>query len=210
MNAYKTVKNEAGHEFAEKKSVFISRIKPVKTEAEALDFIASVREKHKDASHNCYAYVIREGGAIRQSDDGEPQSTAGIQILGIIQKNDLSDVAIVVTRYFGGILLGAPGLVKAYSAAAKFAVEKSEIVRYEKFVTFQISCGYKEYQKICKTYEPHNIIVDGENFEDKVIISAAIVENNYEKYKAALINTANGACGVEKTGERYDYSRGRV
>lgn len=205
MNAYKTIKSETVHEFTEKKSVFISRIKPVKTNAEALEFIASVREKNKDASHNCYAYVIREGGAIRQSDDGEPQSTAGIQILGIIQKNDLSDVAIVVTRYFGGILLGAPGLVKAYSAAAKFAVEKSEIVSYEPFITFKVSCGYKEYQKICKTYEPYNIIVDSENFEDKVIIWAAIAENNYEKYKTTLINAANGACGVEKTGERYDF-----
>lgn len=207
MNAYKTVKSEAGYEFTEKKSVFISRIKPVKTESEALDFIASMRAKHKDASHNCYAYVIREGGAIRQSDDGEPSSTAGIQILGIIQKNDLSDVVIVVTRYFGGILLGAPGLVKAYSAGAKLAVENAEIVRYETFITFQVLCGYKEYQKICKTYEPYNVIVDGENFEEKVIISAAIAENNYEKYKAALINIANGMCEVNKTGERYDYCR---
>ena len=118
MQEYQTLTREAQYEFTEKRSRFIGYARPVTTEQEALDFIAAIRSKHWDAKHNVYAYRLREGHISRYSDDGEPSGTAGIPVLSVLQKGDLTDCVIVVTRYFGGILLGGGGLVRAYSHAA--------------------------------------------------------------------------------------------
>ena len=102
-------------EFVERKSRFIGHIAPVRDEAEALDFLSRIRAEHRDASHNVFAYILRENGVKRMSDDGEPQGTGGVPVLEVLEREGLTDVAVVVTRYFGGILLGAGGLVRAYS-----------------------------------------------------------------------------------------------
>ena len=112
---YKTIRNAAEDEFVEKRSRFIGHALPVTTEEEALAFIAEMKSKYWDASHNVYAYILREGGIQRFSDDGEPQGTAGIPTLDVLRKEGLTDLVVVVTRYFGGILLGGGGLVRAYS-----------------------------------------------------------------------------------------------
>ena len=125
---YKTVKIESSDEFTEKRSRFIGYVKPVKTEAEATEFINSIRSKHWDARHNVYAYSLREGNIKRYSDDGEPSGTAGMPVLDVITKNEVYDVCVVVTRYFGGVLLGTGGLVRAYSQGSKIALEAGQVV----------------------------------------------------------------------------------
>ena len=124
---YKTPTIEAHGEFTEKRSRFIGYCKPVTSEEEATRFISQIRSKHWDARHNVYAYSLREGNIKRYSDDGEPSGTAGMPVLDVIVKNEVFDVCVVVTRYFGGILLGTGGLVRAYSQAAKLALDAGKV-----------------------------------------------------------------------------------
>ena len=128
MKEYKTVEFENSDEFIEKKSKFIGYVKPVKTQEEATEFINKIKSKHWDATHNVYAYVLQENNIQRYSDDGEPSGTAGVPVLDVILKSNLVDVCVVVTRYFGGTLLGAGGLVRAYSHGSKIAVEAGNII----------------------------------------------------------------------------------
>ena len=139
---YKTVREEASDSFIVEKSEFIGRILPVKTEEEAIAFIDKVRSENRKARHNCYAYVLSEGNITRYSDDAEPQGTAGPPILDVIQKSGLSDVCIVVTRYFGGILLGKGGLTRAYSNGASIAVSAAKVM--EMYPAYEVTaiCDY--------------------------------------------------------------------
>ena len=131
MEDYTTLKEYGTYTYEEKKSVFIGECMPVKTEEEALSFINNIKKKYSDARHHVYAYVLRENSVMRFTDDHEPQGTAGMPVLDIIRKNCCTDVVIVVTRYFGGTLLGTGGLVRAYTAAALGALEAAEIIRYD-------------------------------------------------------------------------------
>ena len=140
VKKYTTLEREASAELIERKSVFIGHAKPVKTDEEALEFIKKIKEKHADATHNVYAYYLRSGAMARYSDDNEPQGTAGPPVLEVIKKSGCDDCAVVVTRYFGGILLGAGGLVRAYAAAAGIALEAAHIVTYEEYSVFTLSC----------------------------------------------------------------------
>ena len=124
-------------EIVEKKSRFIAVAEPVRTEAEAQAVIERERKLHRDARHVCYAYYIDGGRTVRASDDGEPSGTAGLPILDLIKKRELTDVVITVTRYFGGILLGAPGLVRAYSASAKAALDAASLGSYRSSALLQ-------------------------------------------------------------------------
>ena len=130
MENYKTVKNDANAEFIEKKSRFIGYCRPVKSQDEAVNFINEIRSIHRQATHNVYAYILREDNIMRYSDDGEPAGTAGVPVLEVLKKENLTDIAVVVTRYFGGVLLGAGGLVRAYGKSAKLGVDAA--VRIEK------------------------------------------------------------------------------
>ena len=145
---YKTVQNEAQSEFAEKRSRFIGYCKPVSNEQEAVDFINSKRGEHWNATHNVYAYSLREGNIKRYSDDGEPSGTAGMPVLDVITKNEIYDVCIVVTRYFGGVLLGTGGLVRAYSQGAKVALEAGNVVMMQNCLICQTRCSYNQYGKV--------------------------------------------------------------
>ena len=127
ITSYKTTEKEAQDEFVEQRSRFIGYVRPVKTEEEALAFIEEKKKQHWDARHNVYAYVLREGGIQRYSDDGEPHGTAGVPTLDVLLKSGVTDVCVVVTRYFGGILLGAGGLVRAYTKSAKLALEAAQL-----------------------------------------------------------------------------------
>ena len=128
MKEYRTVSQEAKEEFTEKRSRFIGWIKPVKTEEEAIEYINAIKSQHWDAKHNVYAYSLREGQISRYSDDGEPQGTAGVPVLEVLTHSGVTDAVIVVTRYFGGILLGTGGLVRAYSHAASIALKSAGVV----------------------------------------------------------------------------------
>ena len=139
---YKTVGKEVSVSFIEKTSEFIGHIKPVQTEQEARAFLEQKRSEHSDATHNVYAYILRENNTQRFSDAGEPHGTAGMPTLAVLQKEQLTDVVCVVTRYFGGILLGAGGLVRAYSRSASEAIEEAGIADIAPFTEFSMEYGY--------------------------------------------------------------------
>ena len=148
MDQYRTVKNEAEDEFVERRSRFIGRVKPVKTEEDAVSFIRACKSKYWDASHNVYAYSLREGSVRRYSDDGEPQGTAGVPVLEVLQKSGVTDLVVVVTRYFGGVLLGAGGLVRAYSHGAKIALDAGRIITMALCQTAELVCDYNQFTDV--------------------------------------------------------------
>ncbi|MBR5871625.1 MAG: YigZ family protein [Clostridia bacterium] len=202
---YITLEREASASFIEKKSEFIGYACPCKTEQEALDFIAKIRKKHADAKHNVYAYQIKENNIARFTDDGEPQGTAGMPVLDIIKKTGFTDACIVVTRYFGGILLGTGGLVRAYSHAAKLAVEAAHVITYERFITCEVICDYTDYDKIRASYQGVGLLIDGVDFAADVTQRLAIRAPEYEGFCAALTELTNGAVLIDTIGDRFDF-----
>ncbi len=137
--SYKTVKAFASASFIEKKSEFIGYISPVRTNDEAVAFINSIKAENRKARHNVYAYILRDSNITRYSDDGEPQGTGGVPVLEVLQKEGLYDVCVVVTRYFGGILLGTGGLTRAYSKGCKLAIEAAQIMQMHKANTLTVT-----------------------------------------------------------------------
>lgn len=202
---YITLEREASASFIEKKSEFIGYACPCKTEQEALDFIAKIRKKHADAKHNVYAYQIKENNIARFTDDGEPQGTAGMPVLDIIKKTGFTDACIVVTRYFGGILLGTGGLVRAYSHAAKLAVEAAHVITYERFITCELICDYTDYDKIRASYQGVGLMVDGVDFAADVTQRLAVRAPEYDGFCTALTELTNGTVLIETTGDRFDF-----
>lgn len=146
LSEYRTVAAAAVDEFTEKRSRFIGAVCPVATEEEAQTFIRARKKEFWDARHNVYAYILDRGNLCRFSDDGEPQGTAGLPVLDVLRKAGLTDCAVVVTRYFGGILLGGGGLVRAYSHAAKLAVDAGGVVLMRPCLTGRVSCDYAQYR----------------------------------------------------------------
>ena len=139
---YFTISQPAEASFIEKRSEFIGCIAPVSTKDEAVEFINSIKSKHRKAKHNVYAYILRKDNISRYSDDGEPQGTAGVPVLDVLKKRGLTDVCVVVTRYFGGILLGGGGLVRAYSHAAAIACDAAHIMNMCVCKKIKIECDY--------------------------------------------------------------------
>lgn len=195
--------NDALEEYIVKKSRFIGHIKPVTTQQEALDFIAEVSKKHWDATHNVYAYIIREGGIKRFSDDGEPQGTAGIPVLDVLEKSDLTDCAVVVTRYFGGIMLGAGGLVRAYSHSASLAVAASGIITMAMCARMKVICDYTFYGKLASFIPENGGIIEETEYEDNVKVTFRLPLANADRFNAGLIDCSNGKYSAEKTDEFY-------
>ena len=150
MESYITVSGESVGEYSEKRSRFIATLRHTETEEQAAAFLAEMRSKYWDARHNCYAYSMSGGTLKRFSDDGEPHGTAGKPILDIIDGSGLTDIMIVVTRYFGGVLLGTGGLVRAYSAAAREAVANANRVKMTPCTVYKASCGYSELERLTK------------------------------------------------------------
>lgn len=150
MESYITVSGESVGEYSEKRSRFIATLKHIETEEQAAEFLAEMRSKYWDARHNCYAYSISNGTLKRFSDDGEPHGTAGKPILDVIDGSGLTDVMIVVTRYFGGVLLGTGGLVRAYSAAAREALSRANRVKMTPCTVYKTQCGYSELERLTK------------------------------------------------------------
>ena len=149
MSNYKTLHKFGVDEYIVEKSTFIGYAKPIKTEEEAIEFVNEIKKKHKDATHNVWAYTVGENMNIqRYSDDGEPQGTAGIPTLEVIKKEDLRDVVVVVTRYFGGIKLGAGGLVRAYTKGAKVGIEAGIVIEKVKYTEVEIKIEYTQLGRI--------------------------------------------------------------
>jgi len=171
VQSYRTLHEFGRDEFTVEKSVFIGHVKPVETEEEAREFIDEIKSKYKDATHNVWAYTIGETMNIqRYSDDGEPQGTAGIPTLEVIKKEDLRNVVVVVTRYFGGVKLGAGGLVRAYTKGAKIGLEAGKIVEKKPFIEVDISVDYTLLGKIQNELANREYTVKDIEYTDSVNI----------------------------------------
>lgn len=191
-----TLKGAASAEIEEKKSVFISYAAPVRTEEEAKAIIEEKKKEFSDATHNVWAYYIDNGAKARYSDDGEPQGTAGMPVLNVLKMSGATDLCVVVTRYFGGTLLGAGGLVRAYGAAAKAALDAAGIAVCESFAVMQITLSYSDYQKLAVQLRAIGADVDDTQFGEKVTVTAAI-EASREREIASLANEiCNGKAEV--------------
>lgn len=192
MQEYLTLKTENNDEFVVKHSRFIGYAKPVTTQDEAVAFINQIKSKHWDATHNVYAYILRDGQIRRYSDDGEPQGTAGIPVLDVLQKEGLTDCCVVVTRYFGGILLGGGGLVRAYSHAAKLAVDSAEIIKMSVCVRACCTCDYAFYGKLASLIPECGGTAENSEFTDTVSVIFNIPENLYDGFCAELTEASFG------------------
>lgn len=180
---FKTIKHDSCEEIVEKKSRFIANLIYVENEEQVQNKIKEIKKKYYDARHNCYAYRVIEGDSIlqRSSDDGEPSGTAGAPMLNILEKNNIVNVLVVVTRYFGGILLGTGGLVKAYSEATLKSIDSNELIEKELGFEIKISSSYTDVQKIEYFLKTNNISILNKEFLDNVIIFAEISKEDYKK-----------------------------
>ena len=187
--AYKTIAARAEAEIVEKKSRFIGQIAPVATEEEALAFIAEVKAAHRMARHNVYAYVLR-GGRVRYTDDGEPAKTAGMPTLEAIQHAGLEDVAVVVTRYFGGILLGTGGLVRAYTDATKAAIEAADVVTV--CVDIILEVPYSLYEQLCRIAEAAGAKLAESDFAENVLLTFRMLDGTQPPFLEKLTELTRG------------------
>ncbi len=203
LTEYKTVEREASPEFIEKRSRFIGYIKPVTTEEQALQFINSIRAKHWDATHNVYAYVLREQNTCRYSDDNEPQGTAGMPVLDVIRKSGLTDVCVVVTRYFGGILLGGGGLVRAYSHSASLATEAAGVIYMRGCSICHLECTYNQYGKLQSLIPEMGGVVDSADFADKVFMDFHIPSSELSALQKKVTDATSGTVEIHSEEEKY-------
>ena len=202
---YTTLAGEGSDEFEEKRSLFICHGKHVTSEEEAMEFIKAKKKEYSDATHNCWAYLLKGGIVARYSDDGEPQGTAGVPMLETIRKSGVCDAVVVVTRYFGGILLGAGGLVRAYSHGAKVALDAAEIVTYEKYTELSLTCSYSDYQKYAVVLPTFNAIIDNTDFSDKVSVLFAIKGTLVDSLQKKITEMSGGKNSLDVIGERFDF-----
>ncbi|MBQ6539847.1 MAG: YigZ family protein [Oscillospiraceae bacterium] len=190
-------------EMVEKRSRFIGRVWFTETEEEAVARIKEMREKHWDATHNVYAYIIRDSGIMRYSDDGEPQGTSGMPTLNVFRGEGIQNVCCVVTRYFGGILLGTGGLVRAYSAAAKLALEAAGISVVRLWKEIVLACNYGQYEPVMKTLASFDGITADVDFGVDVMITALLPEEKAEGFCVRVFDLTSGTVACETVGEEF-------
>jgi len=189
-------------EFTEKKSRFIGRIWPVETEEEALQQIQAVKKQHYDATHNCWAYVIKDG-AMRFSDDGEPGGTAGNPMMQVLQREGLYNVVCVVTRYFGGVLLGAGGLVRAYTKGAKIAVDAAGKSMKRVWSVLYVPCPYTYYERVKLEVAAFDGILRNTNFGAEVELEILLAQGQKQAFVDRLTDMTSGAVEAMEIGQEY-------
>lgn len=196
---YRTILGEAEHEIVIKKSRFIGHVKPVNSENEAQEFVEKIKKKYFNARHNVPVYVIGHKYELqRYSDDGEPSGTAGVPILEMLKKENITNVAIVITRYFGGVKLGTGGLVRAYTQSAKETLLKIGIVDVEEYTLLGIECDYNLHGKIQNHIMNGYYIVEGTEFKENVIMSVYCKPYDIDDLSEAITEISNGSCLVNK------------
>ena len=200
--SYGTVLQEAEASFVEKRSRFIGRCRPVATEEEAQDFIAGVRKRHWDAAHNVWAYVLRDG-AMRYSDDGEPQGTAGQPALNVLLKRELTDCAVVITRYFGGILLGAGGLTRAYTRGAKDALDAAGISQMSLWTLWEVPCTYPLLERVKLEIAACGGVVRSADYGADILLQAAFPAGGAEQFAPRLTELSAGGLEMLPSGEEF-------
>ena len=189
-------------EFVEKKSRFIGRVWPVETEEEALEHIAQMKKQHYDATHNCWAYVIKDG-AVRFSDDGEPGGTAGMPMVQVLQKEQVYNIVCVVTRYFGGTLLGAGGLVRAYTKGAKIALDAAGRSMKRVWSVIYLPCPYNYYERIKLEVEAFEGVIRDTQFGAEVELEILIAEGKAQAFLDRIVDMSAGTVEGMQTGQEY-------
>ena len=189
-----------------KRSEFIGKLVKVNSEEEAKSFINSVKKEHSLATHNCYAYIVYDDGVerVRYSDDGEPQGTAGVPVLEVLQKRGLTDVCVVVTRYFGGILLGGGGLLRAYSHAASIACDAAHIMDMRLCHRLAIKTDYNLYGKINYILPNFDVITVNSDFADAVTLEILVMSEKLDALRKELTEVTNDSAEVTDLGELYE------
>lgn len=205
MDKVKKLKKTAEIEFTEKKSLFIALAQRIESEEEALEIIKQRKKKYYDATHNVYAYILKNGAVARYSDDAEPQGTAGMPVLNSIRMSGLTDVCVIVTRYFGGVLLGAGGLVRAYSTSASMALEAAGSVIYEPYKVMECNCSYSDYQKLIPILNFYEIIIDKTDFSEDVTLKCAISEEKYNSFDLKIKEVFSTRIKIKVIETRLDY-----
>ena len=204
MMNYLTVSAPANDSFIEKRSEFIGYIAPVTTNDEAVEFVNSIKAQHRKAKHNVYAYILRNDNISRYSDDGEPQGTAGMPVLEVLKKRGLTDVCVVVTRYFGGILLGGGGLVRAYSHAASLACDAADIMHMCLCHKLRISTDYGMYGKISYLLPNFDTITVSSDFGSDVTLEILVLSEKLKPLTDELTEVTNGSVELTDCGEFYE------
>ena len=200
---FRTIKEDGQVQEEIKKSRFICHTKRVYSEEEARDFITAIKKEHYKATHNCSAFIIGERSEIkRTSDDGEPSGTAGIPMLGVLENHNLTNVCMVVTRYFGGIKLGAGGLIRAYASSVALAVKEIGIIEIKEQAGIAIQMSYAQYQEYSNFLKEHNLIELDTNFTDQVDTMIYVDKEEKETIKAALVEFFNGKITLTDQGLR--------
>lgn len=204
LEVYRAVLEGGEGEITEKKSRFIATVRPVESEEEALAFIEEMRKKYWDARHNCFVYSVglnRE--YTRCSDDGEPSGTAGRPMLDVILGEDLYNVAVVVTRYFGGVLLGTGGLVRAYSQAVQEGLKASRVIEKKHGISLKVTTDYGGIGKIQYIAGERKIPILNSEYTDKVVLELMVPADEAEPVQKAITEGTNGRARMEKTGDSY-------
>lgn len=201
---YVTLRARAEVEYEEKRSIFLGLALPVKTEEEALAAIRERRTAMPDATHHVFGYTMKGGILARYSDDGEPQGTAGMPVLETIRKTGVDDALVVVTRYFGGTLLGAGGLVRAYAHTAHLALDAAGIATYETFTELSLSCSYSDYQRYLSLFPRFEAIVDDTVFTDRVTIHFAVRSTLTDAVRDLVREISAGNDSLTVKGQRLD------
>ncbi|MDD6985865.1 MAG: YigZ family protein [Butyricicoccus porcorum] len=189
--------------YEDRRSKFIGEIFPVETPEEAIARIAEVKAKYRDARHHCYAYIIREGNYMRYSDDGEPQGTAGMPMLDVLRRENITNVCCVVTRYFGGVLLGTGGLVRAYTKSAQLGLEAAGINQMSSYSVLLITCPYSLLGVVQNILPEHDCMTDDIEYAADVTLTVTLPEGGEEVLAAALRDATSAAVDVEVMESRF-------
>ena len=203
MNAYRVPFENGESEFVEKRSRFISHIWRVETEAEARSRIEEMKKRYYDARHNCWCYLLKEGGVVRYSDDGEPQGTAGQPMLNVFQREEVTNVCCVVTRYFGGVLLGAGGLVRAYTQSAKDALDAAGISVVRRWVEVTVPCPYSFFERVRLEVEAVGGVLGETEYAAEVTVHALLPEGAVEAFSARVTELTAGGSACTVSGEAF-------
>ena len=204
MTAYLVPTGMGAATVVEKRSEFIGYIAPVKTDEEAVNFINTIKAKHRKAKHNVYAYILRKDNISRYSDDGEPQGTAGVPVLDVLQKRGLTDVCVVVTRYFGGILLGGGGLVRAYSHAASLACDAAHTMDMCLCHRLKICTDYGMYGKLTYILPNFETITVNSDFADSVTLELLVLSEKLSALISEITEITNGSAEITDCGELFE------
>lgn len=202
MTEYYIPTGHSETELVEKRSRFIGQVWRVSSEEEARARIEETRKKHYDARHNCWCYRLHVGGVERYSDDGEPQGTAGQPMLNVFQREEVTDMVCVVTRYFGGVLLGAGGLVRAYSKSAKDALNTAGISVVRRWVAMEVPCVYAQFEEVRREVARFGGVVDKVDYGADVLLSVLIPEERSASFAAHLLDASAGTVEALEAGER--------